>query len=255
MTQGGRPVALVTGASSGIGAATARALGRAGYAVALAARRGELLEQLASEIRAAGGLALPLPTDLRDDGQIVAMVRAAEAQLGPIALLVNNAGVGQRHRAWRPGDEVIDAILGTNLLSPIKVTRAVAPGMVERRRGQIISVGSMAAYLATPGSSLYSASKAGLRSWSRALGRELRGSGVRVSLISPGYIRTPMTEGVKMPMAPPELIADTVLALTRRPRAEVIVPRVYAVGAWLEWYAPWLVDALAQRLVRRVREP
>jgi short-subunit dehydrogenase len=253
MAQGGRPVALVTGASSGIGEATARALARAGYAVGLVARRTELLERLASELRAAGGVALPLPADLRDDAQIVASVGAAEAQLGPIALLLNNAGVGRRHRAWRPGDDVIEDVLGTNLLSPIRVTRAVAPGMVERRRGHIISVGSMAAYLATPGSSLYSASKAGLRSWSRALGRELRGSGVYVSLISPGYIRTPMTEGVKLPMAPPELIANTVLSLVRRPRPEVIVPRVYAVGAWLEWYVPWLLDIAAQRIVRRVR--
>lgn len=252
MNEAGRPVALVTGASSGIGEATARALARAGYAVALAARRGELLEGLAAEIRAAGGVALPLPVDLRDEARVVAMVRAAEAQLGPIDVLVNNAGVGLLHKAWRPSDDVIDAVLGTNLLAPIHVTRAVAPGMVQRGRGRIVNIGSLAAHVSTPGNSLYCASKAGLRAWSRALGRELATTGVGVSLISPGYVRTPMTRGVKAPMARPEAVAETVLRLVRRPRREVIVPRYYALAAWIEWLTPWLADAAARVLMRRV---
>lgn len=251
MSDGARPVALVTGASSGIGEATARALARAGYAVGLAARRGELLERLAAEIRAAGGVALPLTADMRDDAQIVAMARAAEAQLGPVEVLVNNAGVGVLHRAWRPDDEVIDAVLGTNLLGPIRVTRAVAPGMVRRGRGHIISIGSVAAHVATPGNSLYAASKAGLRAWSKALGRELRGAGVRVSLISPGYIRTPMTRGVRAPMARPEAVAEAVLRLIRRPRREVVVPRIYALATWIEWFAPGLADLATARMARR----
>lgn len=253
MSTDARPVALVTGASSGIGEATARALARAGYAVGLAARRGELLERLAAEIRAAGGVALPLPADMRDDAQIVAMARAVEAQLGPVEVLVNNAGVGVLHRAWRPDDEVIDGVLGTNLLGPIRVTRAVAPGMVRRGRGQIINIGSVAAYVAAPGNSLYCASKAGLRAWSKALGRELRGSGVKVSLISPGYIRTPMTVDVRAPMARPEVVAETALRLLRRPRREVIVPRFYALGAWAEWFTPWLVDLAVARMVKRAQ--
>jgi short-subunit dehydrogenase len=246
-------VALVTGASSGIGEATARALARAGYAVGLAARRAELLERLAAEIRAAGGRALPLPCNVLDDAQIAAMAAAAEAQLGPIDVLINNAGVGQPHRAWRPKDEAIESILGTNLLAPIKVTRAVAPGMVARGRGQIISIGSMAAHLAAPGAGLYSASKAGLRAWSKTLGRELRGTGVQVSLVSPGYIRTPMTVGVRFPMVPPETVAEAVLGLLRRPRREVVVPRLYVVGAWLEWFAPGLVDLATAQMVKRAR--
>ena len=127
MASDGRPVALVTGASSGIGEATALALARCGYAVALTARRAELLEQLAGRIRRAGGIALPAPADLLAAGQIEGVVRAVEAQLGPVAVLINNAGVSVRHRAWRPRDEVIDSLLGTNLIAPIRVVRAVAP--------------------------------------------------------------------------------------------------------------------------------
>jgi NAD(P)-dependent dehydrogenase (short-subunit alcohol dehydrogenase family) len=248
-----RPVALVTGASSGIGEAAALALAGAGYAVALTARRGELLEALAARIRRAGGAALPVPADLRAPEQIEGMARAVEAQLGPIAVLINNAGVSVRHRAWRPSDEVIGDLLGTNLLAPIRVVRAVAPLMVERRRGHIINIGSMAAHVGTPGTALYSASKAGLRMWSKTLGRELRRYGVRVSLISPGYIRTPMTTSVPLPMPPPEVVAATVLGLLRRPRREVVVPRYYAVAAWLEWFAPWAVDLAAGPLARRAR--
>jgi short-subunit dehydrogenase len=252
MASDGRPVALVTGASSGIGEATALALARSGYVVALAARRAELLEELAGKIRRAGGVALPVPADLRAGEQIERMARAVEAQLGPIAVLINNAGVSMRHRAWRPDDEVIDGVLGTNLLAPIKVVRAVAPLMVERRRGHIINIGSMAAHLGAPGSALYAASKAGLRIWSKTLGRELRPHGVHVSLISPGYIRTPMTARIRLPMPPPGAVADAALRLLRRPRREVVVPRYYALAAWLEWFAPWAVDLATVPMVRRL---
>jgi NAD(P)-dependent dehydrogenase (short-subunit alcohol dehydrogenase family) len=253
MASEGRPVALVTGASSGIGEATALALAGAGYAVALTARRAELLEALAARIRRGGGAALPVPIDLRAGEQIDGMVRAVEAQLGPVAVLINNAGVSLRHRAWRPSDEVIDGVLGTNLLAPIRVVRAVAPLMVERRRGHIINIGSMAAHIGAPGTALYSASKAGLRMWSKTLGRELRRHGLRVSLISPGYIRTPMTSSVPWPMPPPKVVAAAALGLLRRPRREVVVPRYYAVAAWLEWFAPWAVDLAAVPLARRAR--
>jgi short-subunit dehydrogenase len=253
MASDGRPVALVTGASSGIGEATAVALSGAGYAVALTARRAELLEALAGRIRGAGGVALPVPADLRAGEQIEAMARAVEAQLGPVAVLVNNAGVSVRHQAWQPGDDVIDSVLGTNLLAPIRVTRAVAPLMVERRRGHIINIGSMAAHIGTPGTALYSASKAGLRMWSKTLGRELRRHGVRVSLISPGYIRTPMTSRIRLPMPPAAVVADAALRLLRRPRRELVVPRYYALAAWLEWFAPWAVDLAAAPLARRAR--
>jgi short-subunit dehydrogenase len=253
MTTSKRPVALITGASSGIGAATARALAGAGYAVALAARRGEALEQLCVEIRAAGGEALAITCDLCDPGQIAAMAAAARA-LGPIEVLVNNAGVGVPHRAWRAEEEQIADVLGTNLLGPMRVVREVAPQMVERRRGHIVNIGSVAAHLAMPGQSLYCASKAGLRTWSKALGRELHGAGVKVSLIAPGYIRTPMTRDVRlMPMPGPEVVARAVLRALRRPRREQVVPAIYVPAIWLDWFMPWVVDLAARLIARPVR--
>lgn len=242
---GGAPVALVTGASSGIGAATARALAGAGYAVALAARRAEALDGVAATIRARGGQALALPADMLVAAQVAALAQTVEARLGPVAVLVNNAGVNAAHRAWQPADEVVEGIVGTNLLAPMLMVRAVAPGMVTRRRGHIINIGSVAAHVTMPGGAIYSASKAGLRAWNATLRRELAREGVRVSLVSPGYIRTEMTQGVRAPMAPPELIAQTVLRLLRRPQREVVVPGYYRAAIWLELFAPWLVDRVA----------
>jgi NAD(P)-dependent dehydrogenase (short-subunit alcohol dehydrogenase family) len=89
--------------------------------------------------------------------------------------------------------------------------------------------------------------------WSKTLGRELRRHRVRVSLISPGYIRTPMTSRVPLPMPPAEVVARAALRLLRRPRRELVVPRYYAVAAWLEWFAPWAVDLAVAPLVRRAR--
>lgn len=246
-----RRVALITGASSGIGAATARALAGAGYTVVVAARRAEALDALCAEIRAAGGAALAVRCDMREPDQIAALAEAARA-LGPVEVLVNNAGVSSPGRAWRAGEEQIADVLGTNLLGPIRATRAVAAQMVERRRGHIINIGSVAAHTPIPGHGLYAASKAGLRAWSRALGRELRGSGVAVTLIAPGYIRTPMTRHVRlMPMPGPEVVARAVLRALRRPRREQVVPALYAPVTWLDWFVPWLVDLAARLSARR----
>jgi short-subunit dehydrogenase len=252
MIESRRPTALVTGASSGIGAATARALARAGYGVGLVARRAERLDELAEAIRAAGGLALPVVADLREAEQIEAMAERVRAELGPIDVLVNNAGVGAPHRAWRASEAIIEGVIGTNLIAPVRVARAVVPQMVERRRGHIINIGSVAAHVAMPGNSLYSASKAALRVWSMALGRELRPSRVSVSLIAPGYIRTEMTQGVRFwPMAGPDLIARAVLRVVRRPRRELIVPGYYTPLTWLDWFAPGLLDLASTLMGRR----
>jgi short-subunit dehydrogenase len=254
MTVSTRPTALVTGASSGIGEAVARALAGAGYGVALVARRFDRLEVLADEIRAAGGVALAVMADLRESDQIIHMAEQVAAGLGPVEVLVNNAGVGVPHRAWRASEEVIESLIGTNLIAPIRVARAVVPQMVERRRGHIINIGSVAAHVAMPGNSLYSASKAALRIWSKALGRELRHSRVHVSLIAPGYIRTEMTRGIRFwPMPGPELIGRAVLRVLRRPRRELVVPGYYVPATWVDWFAPGLVDLASSLISPRQR--
>ncbi len=236
-------IALITGASSGIGEATALALATDGYTVALAARRADLLDQLAERIRATGGNAICFTTDMCVPEQVEELAQAVQAQLGPIDVLINNAGVGAGASAWRLTDEQITSMLATNLIAPIQLTRAVLPAMLERGRGSIINIGSVAGHIATPGSTLYAASKFGLRAWNDGLRREVRRRGIHVSLVAPGYIRTPMTAGRGDRFMPgPELVAQAIVGLLRRPRRELVVPWYYSGLIWLAERAPWLMD-------------
>jgi short-subunit dehydrogenase len=238
-------VAIVTGASSGIGAATARELGRRGATVVLAARRADALETQARAIREAGGEAVAMATDVSNPGQVSRLVDRTEATFGRVDVLVNNAGANWfRPLAETRADEVI-GLLEVNLLGAMLLARAVLPGMVERRHGAIISVGSLSGRVAME--PLYSATKYGLRGFSLALRRQVADSGVSVSLVSPGNIRTAMTSHVKARLPQPELVATTISDLVRRPRREIVIPgRHYAI-AWLEQGLPGMAD-VAYRL-------
>jgi short-subunit dehydrogenase len=233
-------VALITGASGGIGSTTARELARQGASVVLAARRADLLDALATELSASGIEALAVPTDLTDSAQIEALVKRALERFGRIDILVNNAGIGSSRSLAKTPPDAIRRELEVNLVGAILLTRAVLPGMLERKRGAIISIASVAGHIAVE--PLYSATKFGVRGFSYALRRQLRGSGVSVSVISPGFIRTPMTRGNKAPMPGPEVVARRIAKLVRKPKREVIVPGIYRVALWFERYLPWLVD-------------
>jgi short-subunit dehydrogenase len=238
-------VAIVTGASSGIGAATARELARRGTTVILAARRVNELEAQAHAIREAGGEAMAVPTDVADANQVTQLAERAVATFGRIDVLVNNAGAGwSRPLASSPRDEVI-GLLEANLLGAILLTRAVLPDMLERRRGAVISVGSLSGRVAME--PLYSASKYGLRGFSLALRRQLAGSGVSVSLVSPGNIDTAMTTHVRAAMPKPELVATTIADLVTHPRREVVIPRRHYAIAWLEQVLPGMADLVYRR--------
>jgi len=233
-------VAVVTGASSGIGAATARELGRRGAAIVLAARRGDALEAEAQAIRDAGGEAIAVPTDVTDGAQLRQLADRAIAAFGRVDILVNNAGASwSRPLASSRPDDVVE-LIEVNLLGAMLLTRAVLPGMLERRHGSIVSVVSLSGRVAME--PLYSASKYGLRGFSLALRRQLAGTGVSVSLVSPGQIRTAMTSHVAARMPGPELVATTIAELVTRPRREVVVPRRHYAIAWLEQLLPSIAD-------------
>jgi short-subunit dehydrogenase len=248
---GERPVALVTGASRGIGEAVARELARRGYTLVLAARSREPLAALAAELTRAGAPALAIPADMRDPEALRRLADITLAQLGRVDALIHNAGVGQDGRllagtSAQAGDE----LLAVNLYAPIALTRALLPHMLARRAGSIVFIGSVAGRIALPGSALYSASKFGLRGFALALRREVARHGVQVSLVTPGLIDTAMTARLRgVPKAPPALVARVVAAALERPRRELVVPWMYRPLIAFEQLLPGLADWIL-RVVR-----
>ena len=189
----GAETAIVTGASSGIGAAIARQLAREGVRVGLTARREVELESLARTIRDEGGTAVVATGDASDP----ASTRAAFARLidglGPIDLLIANAGVGLDTRAIRFSAEGFDRMTRVNLIGVGYAIEAVLPTMLARGRGQIVGISSLASYRGLPGSAGYSATKAGLTALLEGLRAELFVKGITITAVHPGFVRTPMT--------------------------------------------------------------
>ncbi|HJR04712.1 MAG TPA: 3-oxoacyl-ACP reductase FabG [Methylomirabilota bacterium] len=183
-------VALVTGASRGIGRAIALALGAAGAAVACAARSRELVDAAAAEITAAGGRARALRLDVTRSEQIAVGVEEIEGTLGSIDVLVNNAGITMEKKTTEVTDEDWDAVLTTNLTSMFRCARAVAPGMMRLERGKIINIGSMYGILGVPRYAAYCASKAAVDGLTRSLAAEWARHGIQVNCLAPGYMNT-----------------------------------------------------------------
>jgi short-subunit dehydrogenase len=171
-------------------------------------------------------------------------VESTMSAFGRVDVLVNNAGAGWLRPLASSSPDEVARLLEVNLLAAMLLTRAVLPGMLERRHGAIISVGSLSGRVAME--PVYSATKYGLRGFSLALRRQVVGSGVSVSLVSPGKIETAMTEHVAERMPKPELVATTIAELVIHPRREVVVPRRHYAIAWLEQALPRMAD-LAHR--------
>jgi len=188
----GSRVALVTGASSGLGAAIAVSLGALGWPVALGARRADKLEVVARQVEAAGGKAFAHALDVDDAASVDAFVSATGSHLGAVDVVVSNAGIGRAGKLPELPIEEIQAELDTNLLGPLRVARRVLPEMLERRRGDLCFVTSLNAVLPRPYQLGYTASKAALEAAVRTLQMELEGSGVRASIVRPGPAATEM---------------------------------------------------------------
>jgi NADP-dependent 3-hydroxy acid dehydrogenase YdfG len=225
---------IVTGASSGIGRSLARRLAADGAPVALLARRRELLETLAEEIDAHGGRAIPLVCDVTDPHAVKAAVRAAEERFGPTARLVANAGgaAGKASSTFDP-EHFRDAI-ELNLMSVAHCVSAVLPGMLERRAGHIAAVSSLAGYRGLPGSAGYSAAKGGLTNFLESLRIDLRGSGVDVTVIAPGFVRTkPGTKKRKPFVMELEPAAARIHRAIRERKGVYAFPRSLVALIWL----------------------
>jgi 3-oxoacyl-[acyl-carrier protein] reductase len=186
-------VALVTGASQGIGRACALALAQAGAAVACAARNEERLATVVSEISAAGGQAAAFRMDVADEESIKSGVRAAVAQFGKADILVNNAGITKDMLVMRMKRTDWDAVIDTNLTGPYLLVQQVISGMLKQRWGRIINISSIFGQMGQAGQANYSASKAGLIGLTKALAREFASRNITVNAVAPGWIETAMT--------------------------------------------------------------
>lgn len=187
-------IALVTGASRGIGEAIAKRLASEGATVLAAARTADALARVVSEIEAAGGRASALALDLADPGSIETAVKSALAAHGEIHVLVNNAGVTEDNLILRMSREAWDRVLATNLTGVFLLTQAVVKGMVRKRYGRIVNVTSVVGLMGNAGQVNYAASKAGLVGLTMSVARELASRNITCNAVAPGFIATAMTD-------------------------------------------------------------
>jgi short-subunit dehydrogenase len=268
-------VAIVTGASAGIGAAVARELAKNRFQVVLAARRRERLDKLEQDIKALGGTALAIPTDMTRLEDCQRLVQETMATFGRIDVLVNNAGFGYRLPLEYTPIEAIRQTFETNLFGPIALTQLVIPIMRAQEKGYIINISSLAGRIARPLSSVYDATKHAIEAISDSLRAELAQFGIRVIVIEPGFIKTEFQEIARTVSSPlwnndqfysgfmktasmkderfrrlakqPELIAVLVGSVLRNPK-----PRYRYAAPGFARLALWLKKVLPERLFQRL---
>jgi short-subunit dehydrogenase len=222
-------VAVVTGASSGIGERTAIALSHAGASVVLAARRVERLEALSERIQENGGRAVPVHCDVSDRGSIQALRSAVESTFGRCDVLVNNAGIPGGGPFADLSLDVIEQVVRVNLLGVLECTSAFLPIMLQAGHGHVVNVASLAGRFATPGASVYGATKHGVVAFSEALYHEVARNGVLVTAVNPGYVPTEgfPASGRRGPIVlKPDRIARTIVRVVEKGIApEISIPR------------------------------
>jgi short-subunit dehydrogenase len=240
--------ALITGGSSGIGAATARAFAAHGGRVAIAGRDLVALHQVAADIRA-----VVIPGDLREPGCARRSVESAIRGLGGLDVVVSNAGIGWAGKFSAMSEADIDSLLDVNLRAAAHLARAAIPHL-HQGVGRLVFVGSIAGLVGAPGEAWYSATKAGLGSLAQALRDELRPVGVAVSLVSPGVVDTAFFDRRQVPyrrkhpqMLSPQVAADAIIDAIAHRRNEVIIPLWLSVPARLKVSFPKLYGMLAAR--------
>jgi short-subunit dehydrogenase len=247
-------VAVITGASSGIGWALAKVLASDGYKVGLVARRRDSLDQLAREITAARGTCAVAQADVGSRDQIQAAIKALREQLGPIDLLVANAGVGAPTLLQPVNIDAIEKMIRVNLLGVVYSLEAVLPEMLARRCGHLAAVSSLAGYKGLPGESAYCASKAAVITYLEGLRIQLRDRGIAVTTLCPGFVKTPMVATNDFPM-PFLLTAEG--AARRMARALRRRAKVYNFP-WPMWLlmklVAWLPDRAVARLMNKYNE-
>jgi NAD(P)-dependent dehydrogenase (short-subunit alcohol dehydrogenase family) len=232
-------VGIVAGASGGIGSVTVRAFLDAGMSVVLAAPQDAQLDAIAREMEPYGRRALVVPTDITSRRDLDLLVARTLVTYGRIDALANVAGIGSSPSFCDSKDQEIERVLAVNLLGAARLMHAVLPVMKAQRRGAIVNVGSIAGEVAVMG--VYSGSKFGLRGLNASVRREVRSFNVGVTLIEPGFVRTPMNPAMNG-LPGPEIVADAIVSALRRPRRTIVVPRSYRVPVFLINTFPGLAD-------------
>jgi NAD(P)-dependent dehydrogenase (short-subunit alcohol dehydrogenase family) len=253
-------VAIITGASGAIGSATVRAFAARGTDVVLAAVEGEreALEALASEARGKGVKALVVPTDVTKRGDIDRLVATTISEFGTVDVLANVAGIGSSPSLGDETDENIERVFAINLLGFARTMHAVLPMMIAKKKGSIVNIGSVAGEAAVMG--VYSGSKFGLRGLNDSVRREVRMYGIGVTLIEPGFVRSPMNAAMGDGLPSPDIVANAIVGAVDRPRRRIIVPKRYNVPVFFVKMFPGLVDLvfgdarIQDRLNRDARE-
>ena len=256
-------IVIITGASSGIGRELARAFSREGASVVLAARSVDALEQLAAELREAGGQALVVPTDVRDYGQIERLIQVTQQTFGRLDVLVNNAGQGLGVWAKDLAMAQVEEVFRTNVLGLIYATRLALPGMIAQQRGLIINISSVAGKVGTPSDSVYAASKFAVNGFSQGLRAEVAQHNIHVLTVCPFF-----TSGTRFSQNVPgrgfeprnplrrmsaRRVAELTLDAAAQGKQEIVLTRLARTGVFLNHFTPGVVNwglAKAARFLR-----
>ena len=243
-------VAIVTGASSGIGRATALVLARQGASVALAARRGDALHELAEEIKRQGGSALAVPTDVTVKEQVEQMVRVVVERWRRVDILVVNAGAYVRGLIVDLSPDEIQRSFNVNFFGSVYCIKAVLPHMLAQKEGYIVAVTSMDGKIGLPLDAPYVSAKFALTGFFEVLRQELHGSGISVTNVLPGRVDTPFVSHLEFPWISakisPEKVARAILAGIRKRKPIVITPPEARLLYYINVFAPSLSDRLSR---------
>ncbi len=252
--------AVITGASSGIGKLLALRMASNGARVCLTARRSNELEAVADDIKKIGGEAVVIPCDVLERDQVFAAAEQATKALGPIDMLINNAGYGH-HRSFLEWDvEDIERMMRVNYLGTVYWTKALLPQMVERHTGCLVFIASVAGKIGVPDESAYAASKFAMVGLAEALSIEVEDDGVHVLTVCPGSIRTDffdeeamerMPTTAKKMMVEPAGLVDAIMDALNKNRRELTYPRLIATGYAVKALAPGFMRANVKRTTKR----
>jgi short-subunit dehydrogenase len=255
-------IAMITGASSGIGEATARSLGLHGLRTILVARREERLVQIADEINEAGGQAEAIPADLTEEGNRIRLYERVMGEIGQLDVLVNNAGFGwYGFYADMPWETALE-MLQLNVTAAMHLTHMFLSDMRERNSGHIINVGSISGSIPSQGIALYGASKSFLDAFTTAIYRELSGSKVHIGVVRAGPVASEFYQKAKNRLhgrAVPaeryaissERVSACIWRLLNHPKRVVYIPSLLRVTPWIELLFGWIVDRLGPLHLRR----